>query len=71
MKRGIVTLHYAGYTQSDGFEDCNELAAKLHEKGEKVIDCCFYTEQDLGHILHEESNLLYLSFGNYFEKPTT
>ena len=32
--------------------------------------CCFYTEQDLGHILRDESTLLYLSFGNYFEKPT-
>ena len=69
-KQGIVALHYAGYTQSDGFEDCNEVAAKLHDKGESVIGCCFYTEQDLGHILHEESSLLYLSFGNYFEKPT-
>ncbi len=70
LKKGIVALHYTGYTQSDGFEDCNEVAVELHEKGEPVIGCCFYTEQDLGHILHEESDLLYLSFGNYFEKPT-
>lgn len=70
MKQGIVALHYAGYTQSDGFDDCNEIAAGLHEKGEKLAGCCFYTEQDLGHILHDESTLLYFSFGNYFEKPT-
>lgn len=70
MKRGIVSLHYAGYTQSDGFEECNEVAAELYEKGEKVVGCCFYTEQDLGHILHEDNALLYFSFGNYFEKPT-
>lgn len=70
MKHGIVALHYAGYTQSDGFEDCNEVAAWLEEKGEKVVGCCFYTEQDLGHILHEDSTLLYFSFGNYFDKPT-
>lgn len=69
-KQGIVALHYSGYTQSDGFVDCNEAAAKLHEKGQKVVGCCFYTEQDLGHILHGDSTLLYLSFGNYFEKPT-
>lgn len=69
-KQGIVALHYSGYTQSDGFEDCNEVAAKSHEKGQKVVGCCFYTEQDLGHILHGDSTLLYLSFGNYFEKPT-
>lgn len=70
LKQGIVALHYSGYTQSDGFVDCNEAAAKLHEKGQKVVGCCFYTEQDLGHILHGDSTLLYLSFGNYFEKPT-
>ena len=70
MKYGIVALHYAGYTQSDGFEDCNEEAMWLHEKGEKVVGCCFYTEQDLEHILHEDTTLLYISFGNYFEKPT-
>lgn len=70
MKYGIVALHYAGYTQSDGFEDCNEVAAWLDERGEKVVGCCFYTEQDLEHILHEDTTLLYISFGNYFEKPT-
>lgn len=69
-KHGIVALHYAGYTQSDGFEDCNEVAALLHEKEETVVGCCFYTEQDLGHILHGDSTLLYISFGNYFKKPT-
>lgn len=70
MKHGIVALHYAGYTQSDGFDDCNEVASWLHEKGEKIVGCCFYTEQDLERILHEDSDLLYVSFGNYFEKPT-
>ncbi len=69
-KHGIVALHYAGYTQSDGFSDCNEVAAWLDEKGEKVVGCCFYTEQDLEHILHKDSALFYFSFGNYFEKPT-
>lgn len=51
MKREIVALHYSGCTQSEGFEDCNEIATELHKKGEQVIGCCFYTEQDLGHIL--------------------
>ena len=70
MKYGIVALHYAGYTQSDGFVDCNEEAARLKEKGEKLVGCCFYTEQDLGHLLQQDSTMLYISFGNYFEKPT-
>ncbi|EOS45799.1 hypothetical protein C810_02469 [Lachnospiraceae bacterium A2] len=69
-KHGIVALHYAGYTQSDGFADCNEAAGWMERNGEKIVGCCFYTEQDLGHILHEDTTMLYLSFGNYFEKPT-
>lgn len=69
-KHGIVSLHCAGYVQSDGFDDCNETAVKRHNNGEKVIGCCFYTMQDLEHILHGESTLLYFSFGNYFDKPT-
>lgn len=69
-KQGIVALHCAGYTQSDGFEDCNEVASELHEKGEKVVGCCFYTEQELEHMLHKDGPLFYFSFGNYFEKPT-
>lgn len=69
-EQGIVCLHCAGYVQSDGFDDCNEIATGRHGNGEKVIGCCFYTMQDLEHILHEESDLLYFSFGNYFEEPT-
>lgn len=67
---GIVALHCTGYVQTDGFDDCNEVATKRYENGEKVIGCCFYTMQDLEHILHEESKALYFSFGNYFDKPT-
>lgn len=69
-KRGVVALHCAGYTQSDGFDDCNELARERHENGEKVTGCCFYTMQDVEHILHEESTKLHISFGNYFDVPT-
>ncbi len=69
-KQGIVALHCAGYTQSEGFEDCNETASELHEKGERAAGCCFYTEQDLQHILDEDGALFYFSFGNYFENPT-
>ncbi len=69
-QRDIVALHYAGYTQSDGFDDCNEIASIKHNHGDTIIGCCFYTAQDLGHILHDENASLYLSFGNYFETPT-
>lgn len=66
----IITKHYAGYTQFDGFADCNEDAAWLEEQGIQMIGCCFYTEQDLGHLLHEDTTSLFFSFGNYQEKPT-
>lgn len=69
-KQGIISLHCAGYVQTDGFDDCNELAVERHKNGEKVIGCCFYTMQDLEHILHGEDNSLYFSFGNYFDEPT-
>ena len=69
-EQGIVTLHCAGYTQSDGFDDCREIASERCENGDKVVGCCFYTMQDLEHILHEESKLLHLSFGNCFDNPT-
>lgn len=69
-KHGIVALHCAGYTQSDGFDDCNEIASEWQEDGKRVVGCCFYTMQDLEHILHKESDLLYFSFGNYYDEPT-
>lgn len=69
-KRGIISLHCAGYVQSDGFDDCNEIAVERHKNGEKIIGCCFYTMQDLEHILHGENKSLYFSFGNYFDEPT-
>lgn len=69
-KQGIVALHCAGFTQSDGFDDCNEIASEKYKNGERIIGCCFYTMQDLAHILHEESTSLYFSFGNYFDQPS-
>lgn len=69
-ERGIVALHCAGYVQSDGFDDCNEIAAGMDEDGETVIGCCFYTLQDLEHVLDEDTTKLRISFGNYSDKPT-
>lgn len=69
-EQGIVALHCAGYVQSDGFDDCNEIAADMDEDGETVIGCCFYTLQDLEHVLKEDTTKLRMSFGNYFDQPT-
>lgn len=36
-EQGIVALHCAGYVQTDGFDDCNEIAVDMEENGETVI----------------------------------
>lgn len=36
-----AALHYAGYTQDEGFGDCNEIAAKRQETGEKLLAAVF------------------------------
>ena len=45
---GLLALQDAGYTQSDGYEDCAE---KLHAMSDTqkslIIGVCFYTRQDL------------------------
>ena len=43
--RGIIALHNAGYTMSDGIED---VSGVLHERGRKEIKgYCFYHGQDV------------------------
>ena len=66
-QKGIVTQHCAGYTLSDGIDDCNEEAAERMEEGETIIGYCFYTMQDLEH-LFDDSTTLYFCFGNYSEE---
>ena len=36
-EQGIVALHCVGYVQTDGFDDCNEIAVDMEENGETVI----------------------------------
>ncbi len=68
-KKGIVTEHCAGYTLSDGIDDCNEEARERMKEGETIIGYCFYTMQDLEH-LFDGSTTLYFCFGNYSDKVT-
>ena len=42
---GLVALQDAGYTQSDGFEDCVEAYHKRKDK-DSIKGFCFYTRQD-------------------------
>ena len=44
-RSGIIALHNAGYTQSDGFSDCVEV---YHQRGKRGIrGYCFYHGQDV------------------------
>lgn len=69
-KLGIVTEHFAGYTMDDGFEIVNERATEQHKRGETLVGCCFYIQQDLIRQFEYGSKKLQFTFGNYFENPT-
>ncbi len=46
-EKSILCLHKAGFTQSDGLEDCEkEAKARGGVKRSRIIGYCFYTEQD-------------------------
>ena len=58
--KGIIALHNAGYTQSDGLDDVGEI---LHEKGRDGISgYCFYHGQDLERAIQGEG--LLIAFGD-------
>jgi hypothetical protein len=59
-EHGIFAQQYVGYTQSDGLSDISE-ALQDEDEG-KYFGFCFYTAQDVEHLL-EESRTLYLAFG--------
>lgn len=59
-QNGIVALQYAGYTQSDGYQDVQE-AFRQHANRTSVFGYCFYHAQDLEAALRGEG--LYLAFG--------
>jgi hypothetical protein len=56
----VVALHYAGYTQSDGYEDVSEAYHHRPDK-DKVVGYCFYHAQDLERAVKGDG--LYLAFG--------
>jgi hypothetical protein len=59
-KRGLIALHNAGLTQSDGFDDFREVHAR-HPKKSSIIGYCFYHGQDLERAVRGGG--LYLAFG--------
>jgi hypothetical protein len=57
---GVICLHNAGYTQSDGFDDFRE-AYRSHSHRDTVRGYCFYHGQDTERAV--EGGGLFLAFG--------
>ncbi|UUZ95425.1 hypothetical protein LJK87_13730 [Paenibacillus sp. P25] len=64
---GIVALHRAGTTISDGLGDVRECYEELVERGKLPAGYCFYHEQDMERAI--ESQVLPLAFGTFRENP--
>jgi hypothetical protein len=63
-QQGIIALHCAGYTQSDGFEDAYEVYMDGGGADSDYTGHCFYTEQDQEEAL-EEGGGLFIGFGHF------
>lgn len=61
---GIIALHNAGYTQSDGWDDVREAHAAW--RGKQASGYCFYHFQDLERAIEGEG--LWLAFGSLGHK---
>jgi hypothetical protein len=62
QQQGIIALHRAGFTQSDGLEEVED---DYHEAGGEASDYaghCFYTEQDQQGAL--DGSGMYIGFGH-------
>lgn len=55
-KRGVLCLHNAGYTMSEGHEDAIEMLAD--QPKDKFLGYCFYHEQDIEQAVHGQGLML-------------
>ena len=60
--QGIIALHRAGYTQSDGHEEVDDAYNEAGGKRSEYKGYCFYTEQDQEGTLDRSD--LYIAFGH-------
>ncbi len=60
--QGVIALHMAGNTQSDGLEEVEDAYDEAGGKKSKYAGHCFYTEQDQEHALN--GNGLCIGFGH-------
>jgi hypothetical protein len=59
--QGIIALHRAGFTQSDGLEEVEDAYDEAGGKNSDYAGHCFYTEQDQEGAL--DGSGLYIGFG--------
>lgn len=71
IKKGIVCLHKAGNTKSDGVDDSCETIEELEKLGIKVKGFCYYHSQDLEGAIDPEIRNLYIGFGTYVKDEKT
>lgn len=62
-RKGIVAVHVAGFTSSDGFEEAADAYESLKEEGIDVNGYCFYTTQDFQYAVKDQN--LGLAFGAF------
>jgi hypothetical protein len=61
--QGVIALHRAGYTQSDGHEEVEDAYNEAGGKRSEYKGYCFYTEQDQEGAL--DGSGLYIAFGHF------
>lgn len=61
-RHGVIALHTAGFTQTDGLEEVEDAHREAGGKESKYAGHCFYTEQDQEAAL--EGSGLYIGFGH-------
>lgn len=59
-ERGVIALHNAGMTQSDGYDDFRQALSRRRDK-QRVRGYCFYHAQDVERAVRGEG--LHLAFG--------
>lgn len=63
-KKKIVSIHKAGYTKSDGENDCFEIITELNEIGICAKGFCYYHTQDLERAIGKEQ-MLFIGFDSF------
>lgn len=62
-KENIISIHNAGYDIEEGIQDSFELFTHLRNNKYSPIGFCFYTFEDMEHVI--EDNTLSIAFGDF------